>query len=445
MGLSSANLVEYLLSVLRGVLEDLEINDPGPLDAGVRFADVFDSMAMVEFLGLLAEDCGCELATIEEAVDPRSGTVGELAASMEAAGIGPRQATADVATSTHEGSVTAPVGRTAARQLASLQVRPSSTQAVWLCGAAARLPDAVQYGHELDAAVGRPAGWLERRAGILQRRVWRDEDPIDAAARCATEALRSARIPRDRLGGLIVVSEAPPVAIGLAASVHGRIGLRVSTPCYELGGACTGFLSAMTLARNQLAATGPILIVAIEAHSQLLPLEQGPYGESAALFGDGCAAVVLDSESNGRRCGRLVELATYADCGAADLIRIRPRGVGTYCLEMEGVPLTEFALHALAEATRELATRSNLSVAKLSAIVAHGGNGRMPAMLARLLHVPATRVWSEVARTGNLGSASVPLAWASRTDSVTGPVIWTAVGAGLLWGAALWEFQSTGA
>ena len=35
------------------------------------------------------------------------------------------------------------------------------------------------------------------------------------------------------------------------------------------------------------------------------------------------------------------------------------------------------------------------------------------------------------------------LAWASRAMPAGGPVIWTAVGAGIIWGAALWETQAT--
>src|SRR2546428_700424 len=68
-------------------------------------------------------------------------------------------------------------------------------QSVWLAGTAVRLPREVQSAAELNKAVGRPAGWLERRAGILQRRVWGAEDPLDAAADCAAEALRNARLP----------------------------------------------------------------------------------------------------------------------------------------------------------------------------------------------------------------------------------------------------------
>jgi 3-oxoacyl-[acyl-carrier-protein] synthase III len=79
----------------------------------------------------------------------------------------------------------------------------------------------------------------------------------------------------------------------------------------------------------------------------------------------------------------------------------------------------------------------------LEAVVCHGGNGRLPELLARQLGLPPERVWSETPRTGNLGSASLPTAWAAHRPVPQGPVAWAAVGAGLTWGAAItgleWE------
>jgi 3-oxoacyl-[acyl-carrier-protein] synthase III len=69
-------------------------------------------------------------------------------------------------------------------------------------------------------------------------------------------------------------------------------------------------------------------------------------------------------------------------------------------------------------------------------VVAHGGNGRMPALLARQLGLPVDRVWSVTPQTGNLGSASLPAAWAAHVPQPSGPVLWTSVGAGISWGAA---------
>src|SRR5205807_2210757 len=105
-------------------------------------------------------------------------------------------------------------------------------------------------------------------------------------------------------------------------------------------------------------------------------------------------------------------------------------------IRMRGTELAGRAIHVMAESVGELASRHGLDVRDLAGVVAHGGNGRMPALLALKLGLPAERVWSETSVTGNLGSASLPVAWAAHKPP-KGPIIWTAVGAGLAWGAAL--------
>jgi 3-oxoacyl-[acyl-carrier-protein] synthase III len=105
---------------------------------------------------------------------------------------------------------------------------------------------------------------------------------------------------------------------------------------------------------------------------------------------------------------------------------------------MDGPAVAQRAVRAKARAVRQVARRRGLVVQDLDAVVMHGGNGRMPALLARRLGLPAGRVWSETAAAGNLGAASLPAAWAARREGCGGRVAWTAAGAGLQWGAALW-------
>jgi 3-oxoacyl-[acyl-carrier-protein] synthase-3 len=103
---------------------------------------------------------------------------------------------------------------------------------------------------------------------------------------------------------------------------------------------------------------------------------------------------------------------------------------------MEGRALATRAIRSMADAVRGLVAAHGLALERLEGVLAHGGNGRMPALLARQLGLPAERVWSEAKRVGNLGAASLPAAWAAR-PAVRGPVAWAAVGAGLTAAAAL--------
>ena len=97
-------------------------------------------------------------------------------------------------------------------------------------------------------------------------------------------------------------------------------------------------------------------------------------------------------------------------------------------------------VHSIAYTAREVASAEHLPPREVAkTVVVHGGNGRLPGLLGRRLGLPSERVWSETPRTGNLGAASLPVAWAAHADIPAGPIIWTAVGAGLTWGAALLE------
>jgi 3-oxoacyl-[acyl-carrier-protein] synthase III len=117
---------------------------------------------------------------------------------------------------------------------------------------------------------------------------------------------------------------------------------------------------------------------------------------------------------------------------------------GAVSFRMRRIELASRAVEAMAQSVRDLAAHHSLRIDDLAGVVAHGGNGRLPGLLARQLGLPGDRVWSETPRTRNLGSASLPVAWAARDPRPQGPVIWTAVGAGLMWGAAMVGEQREG-
>jgi 3-oxoacyl-[acyl-carrier-protein] synthase III len=406
------DLVAHLLRRLRQVQSALG-QTPLAEDAQVSFADAVDSMGLVEFVGLLASDWGVAPEDIERAAGHSFGTVAQLAAALEGAGLRP--------------SLPAPIpqGQTGER----------SETAAWLAATAARLPACRQRAEEINAALGRPAGWLEQHAGIVERRVWADEDPLGEAGRAARDCLERAGVGVNEVGALLVTSEAPPV-VGLAAALHARLGLGAGCVPLEVGGACTGFLAALWAARWLLAGAGAALVVAVEAHSRWLPLRPGPAGESAALFGDGAAACLLSAGPTGPGALPLGEVRLGSDGAANGLVALRPGPDAGPELHLGGPALAGRAVHTLAGEVRGLARPAGLRPGDLGAVVIHGGNGRMPALVARALAVPEDRVWSETPRTGNLGSASLPVAWAARR-APAGPVAWAAVGAGLLWGAVL--------
>lgn len=422
-------LVSRLLDHLHQ-LRELQGQEPLAADANTRFVDALDSMGFVEFLARVAEECGVSVESIEQATGRRYGSVGELAAALDATGLGQDGPPSTTPTAAVE-CCRAELGK---EKLA----RPSA----WLAATAARLPANRQPASVINALLHRPPGWLEEHAGIEARYLWGDDDPLDAAMHAALDCLRQTGLSPDSVGALLVTSEAPPLLTGLAAALHARLGLPSQSAALEIGGACTGFLTALWTAQHLLSDLAAVLVISVEAPSRWLSLSPTPNGETAALFGDAAAACLLTAQPTGSGCLSLRDIVLGTDGSAGPLLRVELTPNRGTELHMDGIALAHRAVRTMADTAKQLCARHKLTVEQLAAVIAHGGNGRMPALLARCLDLPPQRVHSETAHTGNLGSASLPIAWAACGPTVSRPVIWTAVGAGLQWGAALFDTRT---
>jgi 3-oxoacyl-[acyl-carrier-protein] synthase-3 len=423
--LSLADRISHLWSRLLLVRQNLGLETNPVAEPDVRLAELLDSMALVEFVAIVAEDCGALPETIEQSVAGRFDTIRSLAASLHEAGIGIQSS----------GQEKPPLPQP---NLPAGAVSGPGPAHAWLAVTVAQLPNAIQPAKELDGLLGRSAGWLEQHAGIRQRHVWADQDPVAAAVHSGQDCLNRAGLLAHEVGALLVTGEAPPLLAGLAAMLHHRLDLRPEALAVEVGGACTGFLTALHLAQTLVPQRNHVLILALEAPSRFLRCEPGPAGEAAALFGDAAAACLVSDRPLGPEAMAMGPVVLGYDGGSADLLRLEPSLTGGVLLHMRGNPLALRAIRVMNQAIGDLVHRHHLVMEDLEAVVAHGGNGRMASLLARQLGLPPDRVWSETEKTGNLGAASLPVAWTQkRGRGPFRPVGWAAVGAGLTWGAML--------
>jgi 3-oxoacyl-[acyl-carrier-protein] synthase III len=393
--------------------------------ADTPLAELLDSMGMVDFLAIVAGVYETTPSQIEECVGREFTTIRELARGLLAAGtrLSPEAVLPGL------GAQSGP-GHEDRRD-------HKRTVGCWLGATSVWLPTCYQSAAEINTALGRPAGWLERHAGIRGRFLWSAEDPLVAAADAAKRCLAYANLIPEEVGALLVTSEAPPLLVGLAATLHERIGLSLGAFAIEIGSACTGFLAALRVGQSLLGQIDVVLIVALEAPSHFLKVKPGPPGEAAALFGDAAAACVLCQKPAGSDPIALTDVWLAVDGRDADRLARVECVQGELALKMDGTALAARAVRALAQAAEEVTRRNGLTASRLAGLIIHAGNARMPALVARQLGLPMERVWSETTRTGNLGTVSLPAAWAARQGREAGPWVWAAVGAGMTHGAAL--------
>jgi 3-oxoacyl-[acyl-carrier-protein] synthase-3 len=393
------------------------------------FADALDSMGMAEFLAGLADELGLSVAALEQLAGRRFTTVADLARTLQQAG-------RTALPSRPDGSGDPSHGRDPSHG-GSKSGNPRSLPSAWLCATVPSLPTRRQPAHERDTLIGRPAGWLERHAGIRSFSCWGEEDPLVAAEQCGRRCLEKSGLAAHDVGALLVTSTAPPLLAGLGAILHHRLGLPEHAIPLEVGGGCCGFLAALWTAARVLSGTDNILLFCIEAPGRWLNLVPGSAGETASLFGEAAAACLVSKRPRGVGARPLLEVTLQAEGGRGGLLQaVGVPGAGVE-IRMDGVELAAWAVEAMAEQVKALTEGQRLTPRDLAGVVLHAGNGRMPGLLAHRLGLSVERMLSTTAETGNLGSASLPVSALELPSEWTGPVVQVAVGVGLLSGAAL--------
>jgi 3-oxoacyl-[acyl-carrier-protein] synthase-3 len=281
--------------------------------------------------------------------------------------------------------------------------------------------------------------WIISRTGVRERPVaGPDERLTDYSARCGESALRRAGVnPRDL--DLVIVATmtqdeltpntAPLVAHALGASNAGA---------FDVGAACTAFLSGMALGAAQIESgrSEYILLVGADFITRITNWEDK---KTAPLFGDGAAAMVLGPAEEGR--GVIGPILLGADGSHAETIIIHHEDRK---LHMDGPEVYRHAVARMSEVTRAAIEQAGLSFEDIDLFVYHQANARITQALGERLELPAERVVDCIETLGNSSAATLPLGLAeAERDGRLKPgsrVLVSAFGAGFTWGGGVIEW-----
>jgi len=300
---------------------------------------------------------------------------------------------------------------------------------------AVSLPQTVVSNAEIAARIGVSDDWIVRRTGIRSRRVAEpDERLVTHAANAAAAALREAGVAPEQVDlVLVATTTADEVMPNAAPQVAHELGA-VRAGAFDIGAACTGFLSALAVGTAQIEAGRAQCVVVIGA--DLMSRITDPDDRTtAAVFADGAGAVVLQAITQGTRIGPIV---LGADGEGADHI-IVPRAEGS--IRMRGHETFREAVARLSLATVQAVRAAGTRLDEIDLFVYHQANGRILSAVGERLDLPAPRVVDCIAEYGNTSAATLPLALAHvqaagrlRPGSL---VLLGAFGAGFTWGATV--------
>lgn len=303
----------------------------------------------------------------------------------------------------------------------------------WLRGFGACLPVRVMTNAELAPRLGVDAEWILTRTGIQERRYAAADDTIvtlgvEAALRC----LEPLGLGPDELAMILVASGSPDrYCPGPAASIAAGLGL-TDVPALDLPIASAGSLAGLALAARLADGLGNVLVIGSEIMSRRV--DATPEGkDTAVLFGDGAGAALVSPDQG---FARIADSCLHTDGNSAGALRIEAGRIS-----MEGSVVIRHAIRRMSAAMLELLDRNGLKASAVEHFLLHQANYVLLQKVAKELGVPEARFFANIARYGNTSSASLLIAAAEwrglNPGTLTGPIMFSAFGAGFNWGAVL--------
>lgn len=294
------------------------------------------------------------------------------------------------------------------------------------------LPGRRVSNEELAPLLGCTPEWIQEMSGIRERRyAAADESVATLGLRAAEKCLGNAGIAATDLGLILVASgSSERFCPGPASEIAAKLGLS-ATPALDIPVASAGSLIALSLASQMAAQLGRVLVIGTEVMSRRVSLT--PEGKNTAiLFGDGAGACLVDAHEGPLR---IADSLIATDGSSAEILAVEGD-----MLRMEGQSVILQAARKLPRAISDLLARNAASVEGVEKFLLHQANLNLITRVAASLKAPAEKFFTNIDRYGNTSSASMLIAadeYFSANPERTGPIVFSAFGAGINWGALL--------
>jgi 3-oxoacyl-[acyl-carrier-protein] synthase-3 len=340
------------------------------------------------------------------------------------------------------------------------------------------VPDSVVTNDRMSLLMDTGDEWIRQRTGIQERRYARKgTSSSDLGLEAARRALDDAGLEPREIDFIVFATMTPdhyfPGNGGLLAK---KLGLS-TTHALDVRMQCAGFLSGLQVADSFIrsGAYRRVLLVGAECHASLYPWTDAEwavmFGDSdgpvspeayawgtkqrdrAVIFGDGGGAFVLEANESGdgrgflgfemRTDGRHWDKLYVPGGGSASFPYFSPEmfaADGTVPI-VEGRQVFRLATTMMPEIVREVLAKLGLSIDDLDMLLMHQANLRINEAVQKHLGLADEKVFNNIQKYGNTTAATLPLVFhEAKQAGRIGPgslVCFTALGAGLHWGAGL--------
>lgn len=326
-----------------------------------------------------------------------------------------------------------------------------------IIGSGSATPEVSLDNEALSHLVETSDEWIRTRSGIQKRHLATPQESLaQLGTQAAKKAIAMAGIAPADIDLIILATSTGDDLFGTATTIQANLGA-MGAVAFDLTAACSGFLFGLVTGA-QFIRTGVyqnVLLIGADILSRWVDWTDRT---TCVLFGDGAGAVVMQASSTG---DRLLGFELRSDGSQNQCLQLpycsTPKTLvndisvsqGTYQpITMTGKEVYRFAVTQVPEVISKALFRAKLTVDQIDWLLLHQANQRILDAVAQRLKIPDHKMISNLAEYGNTSAASIPLALdeAVRAGKVKpGDTIASAgFGAGLTWGAAIFQWGRAG-
>ncbi len=284
------------------------------------------------------------------------------------------------------------------------------------------LPEIV-HSEQIDLQLGLSEGCIRQTGGVVSRHFADAQiKQSTLAAKAVTAALKNAGLTLKDIDALVGASGVPEQAIPCNAVLIAReLGLDgAGVAAFDVNATCLSFLVALDVVAAQIAVRRYQTVVIVSCDLASRGIDWG-HLESASIFGDGAAAVVVQYDESGASSILSSHLASFPEGWAACQItaggsQVNPSiqtgvvNAADFLFKMDGRALFRLASQTVPKVLAQFWQQSRLSIDEIDWVVPHQASHLGLQHMRKLLNIPSHKIIDIYATHGNQVAASMPCA-----------------------------------
>ena len=316
------------------------------------------------------------------------------------------------------------------------------------------VPERRVTNNDLSKIVDTSDEWIYERTGIRERRIAdKGTGASDLGAKAAQKVLEQRGIDASEIDLIVFATVTPDMFFPSSAClVQQKIGASRAWG-FDLSGACSGFIYALTTAAQfiQTGAHGKVLVIGADIMTSIINFEDRA---TCVLFGDGAGAVLLEPADPGEqgiidfslRCDGSGGQYLYMPAGGSRI----PSSAETvqkkmHYVHQDGKNVFKFAVRGMVEISQEILERNKLDVHSIKLYIPHQANLRIIRSAMEKMGLDESQVAINIDRYANTTAGTIPICLSEAVESkrirANDYILMASFGAGFTWGSLLlrWE------